>query len=139
VRHDGRDFAVGTQQQQRELQGVLHYLDLHTAPGQRLFVGPLDLRWTTSADTWIYYAMPKLRPASFYLELNPGDANSRTSRLAADLEHADALVLNAQSRAEVHNTFPYARPGPAAPNVVVRRDFHVHFEAGPYSVWLRDT
>ena len=136
VSHDGRTFAVPTRYEQVKMQAVLGYVDLHTSPGQRIFVGPRDLRWAGSDDTWIYYLLPKLRPASFYLDLAPGDPNRAGSRLPRDLKRADILILESISSTTRRQFFPYARAGPVASNEIVARDFYAGFRAGPYSVWL---
>lgn len=63
-------------------------------PGERLFVGPGDLRQTNYCDTFIYHLFPKLRPASYFLEMNRASANRPGSRLAADIAGADWVVLD---------------------------------------------
>jgi hypothetical protein len=63
-------------------------------PGPRLFVGPADLRRTNYNDTFIYYMLPRLQPATYFLEMNPGSANRPDSRLAKDIASADWLILN---------------------------------------------
>jgi hypothetical protein len=69
-------------------------LETLSKPGERLFVGPGDLRRTNYSDTYIYHIFPKLRPASYFLEMNPFSANRPGSRLATDVASADWLVLN---------------------------------------------
>ena len=64
-------------------------------PGQRLFVGPHDLRRTNYNDTFIYYLLPEFPPATYFLEMNPLSANRPNSRLAADLATADWVILDA--------------------------------------------
>jgi hypothetical protein len=63
-------------------------------PGQRLFVGPYDLRRTNYNDTFIYYLLPEFPPATYFLEMNPFSANRPNSRLAADLATADWVILD---------------------------------------------
>ena len=62
--------------------------------GQRLFVGPGDLRRTNASDTFIYHLLPQFVPATYFLEMNPLSANRPGSRLATDIASADWLVLN---------------------------------------------
>ena len=45
-------------------------------PGQRLFVGPVDLRKTPYSDAYLYYMLPDLVPATYYIEMDPGVANA---------------------------------------------------------------
>jgi hypothetical protein len=116
---------------------VLRFVDRRVAPGSRLFVGPSDLRLTLFADTSIYFLLPRLQPAGFYLELSPGDADRVGSPLAGEIARADVLVLRSVSRASAFDGYPYARPGSDAPNRVVHSEFRQAFSAGPLTVWLR--
>jgi hypothetical protein len=71
---------------------LLDRIEKLSASGQSLFVGPADLRRTNCTDTFLYYMLPKLRPATYFLEMNPFSANRPGSRLAEDVEDADWLV-----------------------------------------------
>lgn len=115
---------------------MLEKLDLLSQPGERLFVGPADLRRTPYGDTFIYHLMPKLRPASYFLEMNPFSANAPGSRLASDLRGADWLVLNRawdnwpeQNRSREN--------GPEEPLQVVRQDFALVEEFGSFQLLHR--
>ena len=117
---------------------MLRYVDRHTSPGERIFVGPRDMSWALWADTSLYYLLPALRPATFYVELVPGDNTTGfTARISSDLKRAEILVLQsvvAQTRLAV---YPYAREGSDLPNAIVARYFRVSFQAGTYSVLVR--
>ena len=80
--------------------------------------------------------MPKLTPATYFLEMNPLSANRPGSRLAADVQSADWLVLNRawDSWDEPNRSFEY---GSNAPNAVVQRDFVQRGEFGPFLLWQR--
>ena len=93
VGNDHRTVPVDSAQQQAALQALLRRLDGMASPGQRVFVGPLDLRTANYNDTYIYFLLPDLTPGSYYLEMNPGEANGRASRLASDLKADDYLIL----------------------------------------------
>ena len=138
VHNAGRSFAVQTRPDRDQLQAVLRYVDRHTSPGERIFVGPRDLSWALWADTSLYYLLPALRPATFYVELVPGDNTTGfTARISSDLKRAEILVLQsvvAQTRLAV---YPYAREGSDLPNAIVARYFRVSFQAGTYSVLVR--
>jgi len=115
---------------------VLKDLDALSAPGERLFVGPADLRRTNYNDTYLYHLMPKLTPATYFLEMNPLSANRPGSRLASDVESADWLVLNRfwDPWSEPNHSMDYASN---APNAVVKRDFVVRGEFGTFKIWQR--
>ncbi|WP_157994648.1 ArnT family glycosyltransferase [Peristeroidobacter agariperforans] len=107
-------------------------------PGERLFVGPEDLRYAVYSDTFFYYLLQQLQPASRYLEMNPGDANGEDSGLAADVASADWLILT--SRYDNLYTPAAARiPGSQAPNDVVRRLFCEHSKHGVWRLMRRCT
>src|SRR5262249_37665865 len=92
--HNGRPFAFGFPYATDDADRLLTELERVSVPGQRLFVGPGDLRLTNYCDTYIYYLEPQLRPATYFLEMNPGSANAPHSRLASDVANADWVVLN---------------------------------------------
>ncbi len=62
-------------------------------PGQKLFVGPIDLRQTVYSDIDFYYLFPELTPSTYFMEMDPGVANADGVRLARDVDAADWLVL----------------------------------------------
>ena len=105
-------------------------------PRAGLFVGPQDLRRTNYSDAYLYHLLPRLRPASYFLEMNPGTTNAAGSRLARDLRRAYVLVLsdNYDSWVEPNDS---RRPGPKAPLDVVAQDFCETAHHGPYRVYRR--
>jgi hypothetical protein len=105
-------------------------------PRAGLFVGPRDLRRTNYSDAYLYHLLPRLRPASYFLEMNPGTTNAAGSRLARDLRRADVLVLsdNYDMWVEPNES---RRPGPRAPMDVVARHFCETAHFGPYRVYRR--
>ena len=112
-------------------QKLFDQLSAMSKKGERLFVGPGDLRKTNYNDTFIYHLFPQLVPATYFLEMNPFSANRPGSRLAADVRSADWLVLNRSwdSWQEPNRSTEF---GSSAPNEVVRADFEVRGEYGPY-------
>jgi hypothetical protein len=94
VEHHGRSFPRATSEEARAISVTLEVLNQLSSPGQRLFVGPADLRRTNYVDSYVYYLMPQLRPATYFIEMNPFSANRPNSRLTADVQGADWLVLN---------------------------------------------
>lgn len=134
IRQHGRSFSFRTQEEARTIESMLTELDKLSSPGQRLFVGPGDLRRTNFGDTYIYYLMPQLRPATYFLEMNPFSANAPGSRLSSDAKSADWLVLNRMwdHWDEANDS---RQLGPDTPNVVVSEEFEVVGEYGLYLLY----
>jgi hypothetical protein len=105
-------------------------------PGESLFVGPQDLRRTNYGPTYMYFLLRELRPASYYMEMNPGTANREGSGLADDLRKADWLILTSEwdDWSEPNDSAEF---GPAEPNRVVREDFCLRLEKGQYRLYER--
>ena len=131
VQQAGRSFPFGSEAAARGATILFEKLEQLSKPGERLFVGPGDLRRTNNSDTYIYHLFPKLRPASYFLEMNPFSANRPGSRLAADISGADWLVLN-RSWDNWQEPNRSAENGPDAPNKVVETEFTKIGEVGPY-------
>ena len=136
VDHAGRRFSVDSAGVEADLEAVLADVDRLTAPGDLLFVGPRDLTRTNYGDTFLYHLLPHLEPATYFLEINPGTANRRGSRLAADLRRADVLVLTDRydGWSEPNDS---GRPGPREPLDVVERQFCARRTHGPWTVFVR--
>ena len=135
VRVGDRSFPVADPAEAASVQVVAQALARRSRSGQSLFVGPSDLRFTNYDDTYIYYLLPKLRPASFYMELNPQTANLPGSGLASDIRNTDWLILT--SRYEGLEPNSSQRPGSPLPNQVVRRDFCLRLSSGQYALLQR--
>jgi len=93
VRRDDRNFYLGDLRPWRAAVEVVDDLDRLASPGERLFVGPVDLRQTAYSDAFFYHLFPELEPATYFIEMDPGLANEEGSRLAADVASADWLIL----------------------------------------------
>jgi hypothetical protein len=134
VEHNGRTFPFPATQSARAARKMLSELENHSSPGQRLFVGPADLRRTNYNDTYIYHLMPQLQPATYFLEMNPGSANRPGSRLATDVASADWLVLNHawDAWAEPNDSVRYRSD---APMKVVRAEFELCNRYGDYELY----
>jgi hypothetical protein len=119
--HRGRRFNVARSREDA-VQGTLRTVERVSRPGDRLFVGPLDLRRTPYNDTFLYYLLPQLEPATRFLYMNPVVALEHADQLAEDVASADVLVLSDQwSRwNEPNDTRKF---GPDRPNEVVRSRF----------------
>jgi hypothetical protein len=93
VRRDDRWFYLGDTRPWRAAVEVVDDLDALAEPGERLLVGPVDLRQTAYSDVFFYHLFPELEPATYFIEMDPGLANAEGSRLADDVASADWLIL----------------------------------------------
>ena len=136
IRHDGRTFYYGRADVADELNELLHDVDARTEPGDRLFVGPSDLRFTPYVDSFVYFLLPDLTPATRYIEMDPGVANAADSGLADELATADVVILgDIWSNWVEPNSSTDA--GSDEPNEVLRRDFCLDRDYGSYEVFYR--
>ncbi len=92
VRGD-HNFYFSNQALQTASQAAINDLDARSHPGQRLLVGPADLRRTIYNDVSFYALFPDLVPATYYIEMDPGLADQEGSGLAEDVASADWLIL----------------------------------------------
>ena len=122
VQRGDRSFTFDAPDVIGEIRTVTAELDARSRPGQRLFVGPADLRKTPYSDAYFYFLFPELTPATYFIEMDPGVANAPGSRLADDVAGADWLIL---SRVWEGWTEPNSSSvlGPDRPNEVVRDQF----------------
>jgi hypothetical protein len=122
IEHKGRVFYYGRPGAARAANELLPVADRISKPGDRLFVGPTDLRKTPYSDAYLYYMLPDLDPATYYIEMDPGVANDKGSRLADDLRSADTVILSS-----VFNDWDEPNDarefGPNLPNEILDRDF----------------
>jgi hypothetical protein len=136
VKRNDRSFPLLSSSTAVVVEQMLEKLDRFSKPGERLFVGPADLRRTNYSDAFIYHLVPKLRPASRFIEMNPFSANGPGSRLSSDLEQADWIVLNRawddwpeQNRSREN--------GPEEPLRVVENNFILVEEYGSFELFRR--
>ncbi|HEX7517786.1 MAG TPA: hypothetical protein VF345_10940 [Chthoniobacterales bacterium] len=136
LEHQGRGFPVDSISVARDTGGLLDKITSLASRGQRLFVGPADLRRTNYNDTFLYYLLPQLTPATYFLEMNPLSANRPGSRLSADVLSADWLILD-------HRLDDWNEPndsmrfGPDAPNLLVQSRFELCAKHGSYDIYRR--
>ena len=136
VTHDGRSVPMPSAAAAQQLDTLLAAVGAHSRAGQRLFVGPRDLTTAGYADTYLYYLLPELPPATRYLEMDPGVANGKGSTLAAELARADVVILNS-----AYDTFPVSDPssrhGATAPNQVMTHQFRPVASSGTWTLYVR--
>lgn len=136
VTNDGRSVNVDSISDQKDLTAVLRMVDARSHRGDRIFVGPLDLRTANYNDTYIYFLLPNLTPGTFYLEMNPGVANGRDSGLASELADDQFLILTDRYD-DIYDPDSATRFGPDAPNQVVKTEFGKLGSWGPWTLYER--
>jgi len=122
IEHAGRRFYYGNREVQKELAQLLPVAERIARPGDRLVVGTGDLRKTPLSEAFLYYLLPKTRPGTYYIEMDPGVANADDSKLADDLEHSDVVILS-RVWDEFHEPNDSRDFGSRKPNEVLRRRF----------------
>jgi len=122
VERNGRTFNLGDVRPWRASKEVIRDLDRWSAPGERLLVGPVDLRQTAYSDAFFYYLFPDLEPATYFIEMDPGLANEEGSRLADDVASANWLILTRfwSGWIEPNDSIVF---GSDLPNQIVENDF----------------
>ena len=122
VRRDDRYFYLGDYRAYLAMQAAVDELAASAEPGDRLLVGPSDLRRTWYSDAFVYWLLPELDPATYFIEMDPGLANDEGSRLAADVASADWIVLSGlwDGWFEPNDSIEY---GSDVPNQVIRDHF----------------
>jgi hypothetical protein len=136
IERGSRSFPVGPPERVASIGRMLDEIERLSKPGERLFVGPGDLRRTNYCDTFIYHLLPTLRPATYFLEMNPLSANRPGSRLAADVASADWLVLNRQWDVANEPNRSVEFGPPEAANVV-RDRFQMQGIYGSFAIFRR--
>jgi hypothetical protein len=137
IEHAGRVFYYGKPDRAAAANLVIAAAARISKPGQRLFVGPVDLRKTPYSDAYLYYMLPELVPATYYIEMDPGVANANGSRLPTDLESADVVILSAiwEDWSEPNDS---RKVGSDASTKVLARDFcHVGTYLGLYQLYRK--
>lgn len=136
LENNGRSFPVDSMSAAHEAGALLDKVSRLASTGQRLFVGPGDLRRTNYNDTFLYYLLPQLTPATYFLEMNPLSANRPGSRLADDVRSADWVILDRRLDAwnEPNDS---KRFGPDDSNEVVQSLFELQGRYGSYDLYRR--
>ncbi len=122
VTRGDRYFYLGDTRPYLATQEVVADLDKLSHAGERLLVGPVDLRNTSYSDAFIYHLFPELTPATYFIEMDPGLADKAGSRLADDVASADWLVLTRFWSGWIEPNESVAF-GPDAPNQIVENYF----------------
>jgi Dolichyl-phosphate-mannose-protein mannosyltransferase len=94
IEHDGRVFYYGKKDRADAADLVIADAARIAEPGDTLFVGPSNLRKTPYSDAYLYFMLPDLDPATYYIEMDPGVANAEDSGLSDELAASDIVILS---------------------------------------------
>ncbi len=122
VQRNDRQFWMGNGSAAQASRELIVDLQSQMRPGQRLLVGPADLSRTIYSDVMFYWLFPELKPATYYIEMDPGLADKEGSSLASDVRSADWLILT-NFWTGWHENNASDHYGSKAPNNVVAADF----------------
>ena len=86
LQHAGRSFPLSSSALARETGDLLDKITSLASPGQRVFVGPADLRRTNYNDTFLYHLLPQLNPSDVLLGNEP--ALGQSAGLEAGLRYS---------------------------------------------------
>jgi hypothetical protein len=136
VQINSRSFPLGAADRTRAAHEIVATLAHRAGPDQKLFVGPADLRRTNYNNIFFYHLLPQFVPATYFLEMNPLSANRPDSRLAADVQSADWLLLDRtlDNWNEPNRSVEF---GSDSPNVIVRDHFELVKEVDTYLLYRR--
>ena len=125
VQRGDRNFYLGDHRAYLGVQAAVDELARRAEPGDRLLVGPSDLRRTWYSDVFIYWLFPELEPATYYIEMDPGLANAEGSSLADDVASADWVILTGlwDGWMEPNSSMEFGSdaPEPGPPRPLLRR------------------
>lgn len=143
MEHEGRTFRYARADAVDAVNALLPLVDSVTEPGDRLFVGPGDLRKTPYSEAFLYHLLPELVPATHFIEMDPGIANAPDSPMADELRAADVAILSS-IRDDWNEPNDSRVFGPNEPNEVLVEYFCLIgsfgeglFGRGLYEVWVR--
>lgn len=122
MEHQGREFRYARADAVDAVNAMLPRVEEIAAPGDRLLVGPGDLRKTPYSEAFLYYLLPHLPPATHYIEMDPGVANAPGSGLADELRSSDVVILSS-IRDDWNEPNDSLLFGPDEPNQVLEEQF----------------
>jgi hypothetical protein len=126
IERNGRIFYYGRPEVASAAHDVLAEVPKWAEEGDRLFVGTTDLRKTPLSEAYLYYLLPEYPPATYFIEMDPGVANRKGSRLADDLRSADIAILSSAWN-DWDEPNDSRKLGSVVPNRVLAREFCVAF------------
>jgi hypothetical protein len=132
VSNGGRSYRLASADAARDVQAMIATLDRLAHSGDSLFVGPQDLRTAGANDVFIYFLLDKLKPASYFMQIDPHTINRPRNGFARELLRADFLILTTRL------TGPNPTDnGPPSPNELVASRFCSRAVSGTYQLYQR--
>jgi hypothetical protein len=135
VTRGDRSFPFYSTEFANNVAAALPVIDRLSDPGDRLIVGPENLRRTFYNHTALYYLFPELEAGTYYVTMTPGTANRAGSSLADDVADADIVVLGTTS--DWHAVTPNSEIGDAAAAKVLDDEFCRRAYPYPYKIFTR--
>jgi hypothetical protein len=135
VTRGDRSFPFYSREFADNISAALPVIDRLSDPGDRLIVGPENLRRTFYNHTALYHLFPELEPGTYYVTMTPGTANRRGSPLADDVSDADIIVLG--TTADWHAITPNSELGDDSAREVLRDEFCLRAHPYPYRIFTR--
>ena len=80
ITRNGRTFYYGRPDVAKSAQDLLDVIPKYATPGDKLFVGPTDLRKTPYSDAYLYYLLPEYAPGHVLHRDGPGRRQRRRTR-----------------------------------------------------------
>ena len=131
IERNGRTFYYGRLEVANAAREMLAEVPKIAKPGDRLIVATTDMRKTPVSEAYLYYLLPEYPPATYYIEMDPGVANAKDSRLASDLRSADIAILSGAWN-DWNEPNDSRKLGSVKPNRVLAEDFCL---VGSYGVY----
>ncbi len=135
VSNYGHEFIYGDKLSASQIQSMLNYVDSISKPNQTLFVGTSNLSRTPVNDVELYYLLPQLKPATYFIILYPDIALHHAKHMASDLKTADYVILDSKYKnwSEPNESVLY---GPRNSMNVLANDFCIARKFGSFSVYV---
>jgi hypothetical protein len=135
VSNYGHKFIYGDKVSAGQIQSMLYYVDSISKPNQSLFVGPSNLSRTPENDVELYYLLPQLKPATYFIILYPDIALHHAQHMANDLKSANFAILDSKYKnwSEPNESVLY---GPPDSMIVLSKDFCLTRKFGAFSVYV---
>jgi hypothetical protein len=111
---------------------MLVAIDGLARPGDSVFVGPQDLRTAGTGDAFLYFLLDRLKPASYFMLVDPHTINRPRNGFDRELTRAEFLILTTRE-----TRFSAADAGPNTPNEIVAARFCVRARSGTYQLYQR--
>ncbi len=132
-----RSYPIAPPVAQFHAMKVTEYISSRSQAGDKIFVGPGDLRRTFYGDLYFYYLlMPRMMPSGYFMELNPLLTNSETSGIEQQILGSEWVLLN-QIYDHYYENNRSSELGSEKPGKVLKAHFQEVFRSGPFLVYRK--